>query len=112
MKEFTYIYALRDPGTNEIKYVGKSNNPESRAKNHYSEGVNARKMLWMKDLKERGLRPELIILEQRPIDDFRQAESSWIHFFLDLGCNLVNAIYPGYDRLKMMRAAYAPAEYA
>lgn len=29
-----YIYILKDPVSNEIRYVGKSNNPNNRLKRH------------------------------------------------------------------------------
>ncbi len=30
----TYIYALEDPNTNEVRYIGKSDAPKSRCANH------------------------------------------------------------------------------
>lgn len=35
--ETTFIYSLKDPRTNEIKYVGKSNNPKNRLNRHIRE---------------------------------------------------------------------------
>lgn len=106
-QEYTFIYALKDPTTNEVRYIGKSDNPEARIYHHCATRIGSRKTKWIKSLIERGLRPELIILEECVRDSHRHAETAWIHFFLDLGCDLTNAIYRGYDRGKMLRDAYS-----
>lgn len=86
-----FIYALKDPITGAIRYIGKSVNPKRRflghlgniKKNHYCAN-------WIRSLKERGLRPELEILAQVPESEWPQWEIDYIEAFRSLGCDLVN----------------------
>jgi predicted GIY-YIG superfamily endonuclease len=36
----TFIYGLIENGTEEIKYIGKSNNPKRRVQQHVCDSVN------------------------------------------------------------------------
>ena len=57
----TFIYGLCDPETNEIRYIGKSNQPKKRLQDHiYScERTVTHKNNWIKSLlnKKYELRP-------------------------------------------------------
>ena len=61
-----YIYGLRDPRDGKIKYVGQTRNPRARYAGHVGvpagRGLNAKEQ-WIKDLRDLGTRPELVILE-------------------------------------------------
>ena len=47
--KYTYIYILIDPFTNQIRYVGKANNPKERYKNHKNRcrDKNTHKRNWI-----------------------------------------------------------------
>lgn len=57
------IYALMDPVTREIRYVGRSRDVQRRFRDHCSACGNlARMNKWIKSLKRAGLLPILRIL--------------------------------------------------
>lgn len=91
MMELTYIYGLVDPRTGLVMYVGKSNNPWERLRNHQSKrGRNARKIRWYRELKAIGLKPEIIILERCIISGWEEREQWWIASYRTINSNLLN----------------------
>lgn len=100
-KETTYIYGLADPRDGSIRYVGKSDNPESRYYQHLVDRTTNRyKSEWIQDLSQWQLKPDLIIFEQVDADQWTQAE----RHYMDLGqrrgwplTNIVNYSGNGYD---------------
>lgn len=89
------IYALRDPTSAEIRYVGQTNRPPRR---RFNQHINiARKVTvphvaaWIRGLLDAGLTPDLMILEETSsIDDANSAEVAWIRSFRELGARLTN----------------------
>lgn len=90
--EFTYIYKLIDPETLEIRYVGKSNDPEQRLIYHMSHCLYEKtyKARWLKSLHVRGLRPILEIVEKVPLAIWQEREMYWIQHCRSQGCPLTN----------------------
>lgn len=79
--EYTSIYGLVDPRTNDIRYIGKADNPSKRLIRHVwdaQRGTVTHKCSWLRQLLSEGLMPNLIVLEIVPIDDWPIAESRWI----------------------------------
>ncbi len=60
-----YIYALCDPDNNDIRYIGQSVDTVSRLSGHMTECEtnNGKKALWLRELKEQGKKPNILILE-------------------------------------------------
>ena len=74
-----YIYGLKDPRTNEIRYVGKTNNPRRRLEFHLAmKDVNRHKVNWLEDLKRDGAKPVMVILEQTDDKNWGKREKYWI----------------------------------
>lgn len=86
------IYALQDPITEQIRYIGKSKNPRHRLQNHLTPGnLKKRKhsSRWLCGLKKKGLVPNVIELEKIETG-WEEAEKFWIEYFKFLGCDLTN----------------------
>lgn len=91
------IYGLIDPTTKELRYVGCSTSPTARFNQHLTYGRrHILKMCtaeWIADLLTKGLRPELLILEEYETEwksDAGDVEKQWMHHYIDNGAQLLN----------------------
>ena len=86
------IYALCDPRTDEVRYVGKANNPKSRLRSHLKprDRTLTHKDCWVASLAVLGLKPKMVILETVDADTWKAAECKWILHYRRLGANLTN----------------------
>lgn len=89
----TFIYALCEPDTGAVRYVGKANNPRHRLWEHYKERRHTHKKCWIASLKRRGLRPRLELLLEVDRSEWEFWEREMIALF-QVGGRLVN-IAPG-----------------
>lgn len=89
-KEF--IYCLKDPRDNLVKYVGKSNNPKKRLKEHISESKTkkTKKERWINKLLKLGIEPTLEILKEINVGESLIWEPFFIKKFKQEGNILVN----------------------
>lgn len=87
-----YIYTLSDPRNNQVRYVGKTNNPKQRRSAHgvLTREQKSRKKNWVKHLKSLGLKPVFEIIEEVNIDGWKEAEKFWITQFKAWGFRLLN----------------------
>lgn len=88
----TYIYCLKNPLSNEIKYIGKSNDPTRRLNQHIKEARNnkTQKDKWINSLLSRGLSPVIEVIEEVPISKWESAERAWIKNLKKEGIQLLN----------------------
>jgi predicted GIY-YIG superfamily endonuclease len=87
----TFIYALCEPDTNIVRYIGKSNNPKQRYNQHLTDikDITYRRN-WIVHLQRQNKLPSLIILEEVPKEQWAESEQKWIEHYNNLGANLVN----------------------
>ena len=97
--ETTFIYKLIDPETQEIRYVGKANDPQKRLKQHIAHSQNQAKGTyigyWIASLRKRGLKPLLEIIEEVSFAIWQERELYWINHYIQHGHNLVNTYFGG-----------------
>lgn len=74
-----FIYALKDPRNNEVKYIGKTKNLEQRLKAHLGCRLRSKKTSWIKSLKSLGLEPVMEIVEMT--ENPNEREVFWIDFY-------------------------------
>jgi group I intron endonuclease len=92
-----YIYTLKCPIDNTIRYVGQSLNPEKRLKRHIREtknkkGRKTKKESWIQKLINLKLEENitLTILEECDECDVDDREIYYIQKYRELNCSLVN----------------------
>lgn len=90
--ENVFIYALSDPRNDQVRYIGKANNPEDRYTNHFNSArdKNTHKRNWINNIRKDGLRPELIIIDEVPKNEWIYWEKFYISLFKTWGFDLVN----------------------
>lgn len=93
----TFIYALCEPETGKIRYIGKSNTPKTRLGTHLSGSSKHRSHLghWLKLLVSRGEKPILEIIDEVPNTQWEFWEREYIRVFRALGMDLVNTTEGG-----------------
>jgi hypothetical protein len=87
-----YIYALCDPESMAVRYVGKTNDIKIRLKYHIGHCRTNRTHCarWIMSLMERQLRPVMIVLESVDDDKAEERERYWIRQGRECGWNLTN----------------------
>ena len=94
------IYALKDPITQQIRYIGQTRKSiEERASHHWRDrkqqkNENNHKANWISKLyEESNLRPEVILIEKVVISTdnlLNERERYWIAYYRELGFDLTN----------------------
>jgi predicted GIY-YIG superfamily endonuclease len=94
-----YIYVLKDPETNEIRYVGQTDNLKRRFNKHISNTINENseeyntyKSRWIRKLLEKNIQPIIEIIEEvETLDISNKREKFWIKKLTNEGINLTNS---------------------
>jgi len=88
------IYGLKDPNTNEIRYVGKTELPlEKRLYYHIwdlKRCTNKHKINWFNKLLSNNEKPIIFLIEEVNFNIWKQKEKYWINEMRKNGCDLVN----------------------
>ncbi len=90
------IYALHDPLTGDIRYIGYTRNLFRRMHYHYRDERQGRKgqpelLAWLKSLAENGNLPTVSVLEWLTEDsDWQSREQYWIAYYRGQQINLLN----------------------
>jgi group I intron endonuclease len=79
-----YIYTLKHPITNEVRYVGKTNNPTRRYYDHLYRKVKTYKGNWVRSVLNEGLKPLFEVIEECNETNWEERERYWITQFDNL----------------------------
>lgn len=83
------IYALGDPRTGQIRYIGIAKNVFRRYGQHLNGNAE-----WIEDIKSVGMIPTFTILERCVNNaNIHERERHWIEYYLALGAKLTNIHY-------------------
>lgn len=86
-----FIYILKDPVTNEVKYCGKTNDIKVRLIGHLKDKRhNKEKYQWISDVKSKGLKPILEVIDEVDDSDWDFWEKYWISQLKTWGFSLFN----------------------
>lgn len=118
-----YIYVLKCPISNQVRYVGKCRNLKARMRQHMYEANHERyyrshRSCWIRSLLKKGLLPILEVdVALASMSGWKTAEQERIAYYRGLGCDLTNATNGGdgggyvSERLRVMLAARASATF-
>lgn len=96
MSKIMFIYTLSDPITNEIRYIGKTNNIKDRLKRHLQKSnldkyeKNTHKSRWIRSMLICDKSPNIEILDIGNTENVNDLEIYWISQFKTWGFNLTN----------------------
>ena len=96
VKTVAFIYGLKAPGSEEVRYVGKTDNLRKRLRQHVrSARVGSRTWChkWVRTLLAQGSLPEIFVLEEVTRVNWEGRERHWIQA-LTPTCSLTN-LAPG-----------------
>lgn len=88
-----FIYALKDPRTDDVRYVGRTTNLSRRKGLHVWNARNRpdeTRTNWIAELLAEGLRPTMETLETGAGAGYEEAEIHWISTYRARGFNLTN----------------------
>jgi hypothetical protein len=91
-----HVYALKDPRTNEVRYIGTTTDLKTRMASHFTSRIGRKRCAWFEELRQLKIKPLLEVLESgggEPEDQAR-AECKWIEHYKPSGL-LVNSIRGG-----------------
>ena len=89
-QERAFVYGLINPLTQEVFYIGQSNNPHQRFVEHLRDTSNSTKVETIKNLREQGYKPSLAILEEVDGSPALEREQRWMRFYEEQGVELTN----------------------
>ena len=80
-----YIYIILNPITQDVRYVGKTNNPKSRFYQHLHIKLNSHCSKWIFSLLNKNIIPEFVIIDETKDENWQFLEIYWISQFKSWG---------------------------
>lgn len=103
----TLIYVLKDPDTDEIRYVGKTvDKLENRLKGHLyrSKIEENHRAFWIKSLVNNEKEPKIEEIDSCEWNKSQDLEIYYIKYYKELGCKLVNSTDGGEGNLGLIKS--------
>lgn len=98
--DIIYVYGLIDPITQELRYIGITVNPAVRYYDHIRKArlrlEKTYKSNWVAGLLEKGLVPEMYIIDIQPKATLEFWEQHYISYYRAIGCRLTNMALGGF----------------
>ncbi len=90
--EYAYIYALCEPDTYEVRYIGRADLPKARLNEHINDYkyYYSPKTCWIVHLLKQNKVPKMLIIETCKSDEWEEREKFWIKSYRDSGSDLLN----------------------
>ncbi len=89
-----YIYALCDPTTKQVRYIGYTYHPSRRLNGHIADARNKSqnplKKAWLLGLAAKNLKPTMRVLERTDEANVTKREEYWYKLAIQCGCDLIN----------------------
>ena len=92
-----FIYALSEPGTLKVRYIGQTTYPKWRLTGHITDakkGIERNKsrpiFSWVDGLRRKGMCPDIILLTRCEESLIAAVEKEWIALFIGNGYDLLN----------------------
>lgn len=89
------VYALLDPRSSSVRYIGRSVKPERRMAQHMCCDDDTYRSRWINSLKRAGLRPTLKILCWAEVADARRIEAKLVRIHRAKNSGLTNTTSGG-----------------
>lgn len=93
-----FVYALIDPRSLKVRYIGSTINPNSRLIAHLADTTNTPKTQWLTELKSINLQPIMVILSVVPLAQRFDEEYQWIYIGKKKDWPLTNKVAMKTDR--------------
>jgi len=85
-----FLYVLVDPRDGRVRYLGKSDNPFDRLKEHLRDRKPSHKVNWIRQLRAEKLIPFVELLDEVPEADWGFWEREYLRVFRAVGVPLTN----------------------
>jgi len=98
MKKNVFIYSLSDPITEQIRYIGKTNNIKKRYNKHINESkknTKSHKKAWINSLINKSLFPTIQVIDIVLEKEWKFWEIYWINQMKSWGFKLTNEMNGG-----------------
>lgn len=109
----SYVYALGDPRTGKIRYIGITSNLYQRYAQHLLRTHNPGNLEWISELRSLDILPTLTVLES-DVDEsiIFERENYWIEHYSQQGMELTNSLVPRSVRKRRNEGYYMIDEVA
>jgi GIY-YIG catalytic domain len=85
------IYALTDPESDEVRYIGRTRHLMRRYARHLLKRRGAPdKVRWLQELEQKRRLPGVVVLEEVAPEDVEARERWWIAHYRQRGAQLLN----------------------